>query len=82
MTQGDVLEDAMDGDSDSTSCSSSSDDAPDDEEKCMSQSRFQNQLEKFYYKDHCVIYKHDRTRKLALKSVGSETGTFPCGRSI
>ena len=51
-------------------------------EKCMSQSRFRNQLEKFYWKDHCIIYKHDRTRKLALKSVGSETGAFLCGRSI
>ena len=76
-------DDVVDVDSDS-STSSSSDDAPQDEvaELCMSQSPLQIQLEKFHWKEHCSIYKHVRTHKLHLKALGSETGTFLCGRMI
>ena len=70
--------------SSSSSDSSSSDDAPEDEvaEQCMSKSPFQEQLEQFHWRDGCIVYKNDRTRKLHPQSVGSETGTFLCGRNI
>ena len=76
--------DAVEVESDSSTSSSSSDDVPDDEvaELCMSQSPLQNQLEKFHWKEHCEMYKHVRTHKLHLQPVGSETGTFLCGRTI
>ena len=76
--------DAVEVESDSSTSWSSSDDVPDDEvaELCMSQSPLQNQLEKFHWKEHCEMYKHVRTHKLHLQPVGSETGTFLCGRTI
>ena len=78
------VDETVEVDSDSSTSSSSSDDAPDDEvaELCMSQSPLQSQLEKFHWKEHCIIYKHVRTRKLHLQAIGSETGTFLCGRMI
>ena len=63
--------DAVEVESDSSTSSSSSDDVPDDEV-----------AEKFHWKEHCEMYKHVRTHKLHLQPVGSETGTFLCGRTI
>ncbi len=78
------VDETVEVDSDSSTSSSSSDDAPDDEvaELCMSQSPLQSQLEKFHWKEHCTIYKHARAHKLHLQAMGSETGTFLCGRMI
>ena len=79
-----TADDVVEVGSDSSTSSSSSGDEPDDEvaERCMSQSPLQGQLEKFRWKEHCEMYKHIRTHKLHLQAIGSETGTFLCGRAI
>ena len=85
IQEGAICEPVLVEDSSSSSDSpSSSDSAPGDEvaEQCMSKSPFQEQLEQFHWKDGCIVYKNERTRKLHLQSVGSETGTFLCGRNI
>ena len=74
----------VDDSSSSSDSDSSSEAAPGDEvaEKCMSRSPYHDQLQCFHWKDGCIVYKNDKTRKLHLRSMGSETGTFLCGRSI
>ena len=74
----------IDDSSSSSDTESSPESAPGDEvaEKCMSKSPHHDQLQCFHWKDGCIVYKNDKTRKLHLQSLGSETGAFLCGRSI
>lgn len=74
----------VESDESDSSSSSTSDEGSLDEvaEQCMSRGLFQPQLERFKWKDNCIIYKHCRTFNLHLKPVGSETSAFLCGRHI